>query len=77
MIISLITIYISIIIFVFINIKATDSKLYFQISDLDSVDRSTHGFSKDGIPLPLDVVRIDVVGGFAIQKVTDNRSYFR
>ncbi|XP_009626382.1 uncharacterized protein [Nicotiana tomentosiformis] len=47
------------------------------ISDLDSVDRSTHGFSKDGIPIPLDVVRIDVVGGFAIQKVTDNRSYFR
>ncbi|KAK4380665.1 hypothetical protein RND71_002527 [Anisodus tanguticus] len=47
------------------------------ISDIDSVDRSTHGYSKDGIPLPQDVVRIDVVGGFAIQKVTDNRSYFR
>ncbi|KAF3663106.1 putative DEAD-box ATP-dependent RNA helicase 37-like isoform 1 [Capsicum annuum] len=47
------------------------------ISDVDSVDRSTHGYSKDGIPLPQDVVRIDVVGGFAIQKVTDNRSYFR
>lgn len=47
------------------------------ISDVDTVDRSTHGYSKDGIPLPQDVVRIDVVGGFAIQKVTDNRSYFR
>ncbi|CAN4089655.1 unnamed protein product [Withania somnifera] len=47
------------------------------ISDVDTVDRSTHGYSKDGIPLPQDVVRIDVVGGFAIQKVTDTRSYFR
>lgn len=47
------------------------------ISDVDTVDRSTHGYSKDGIPLPQDVVRIDVVGGFAIQKVTNNRSYFR
>ncbi|XP_049381242.1 uncharacterized protein LOC125845751 [Solanum stenotomum] len=47
------------------------------ISDVDTVDRSTHGYSKDGIPPPQDVVRIDVVGGFAIQKVTDNRSYFR
>ncbi|MCD7451527.1 hypothetical protein HAX54_012513 [Datura stramonium] len=47
------------------------------ISDVDTVDRTTHGYSKDGIPLPQDVVRIDVVGGFAIQKVTDNRSYFR
>ncbi|XP_055818927.1 uncharacterized protein LOC129887741 [Solanum dulcamara] len=47
------------------------------ISDVDTVDRSTHGYSKDGIPLPQDVVRIDVVGGFAIQKVNDNRSYFR
>ncbi|CAN4113928.1 unnamed protein product [Withania somnifera] len=47
------------------------------ISDVDTVDRSTHGYSKAGIPLPQDVVRIDMVGGFAIQKVTDNRSYFR
>ncbi|KAK4736534.1 hypothetical protein R3W88_000231 [Solanum pinnatisectum] len=47
------------------------------ISDVDTVDRSTHGYSKDGIPPLQDVVRIDVVGGFAIQKVTDNRSYFR
>ncbi|XP_060196595.1 uncharacterized protein LOC132625944 isoform X1 [Lycium barbarum] len=47
------------------------------ISDVDSVDRSMHGYSKEGMPLPQDVVRIDVVGGFAIQKVTDNRSYFR
>ncbi|KAG5583176.1 hypothetical protein H5410_053803 [Solanum commersonii] len=47
------------------------------ISDLDSVDRSTHSYSKDEIPNVQDVVRVDLVGGFALQKVTDNRSYFR
>lgn len=47
------------------------------ISDLESVDIRTHGFSKDGIPDAQDVVRIDVVGGFALQKVTEDRSYFR
>ncbi|XP_016487414.2 uncharacterized protein LOC107807522 isoform X1 [Nicotiana tabacum] len=47
------------------------------ISNLDSVDRSTHGYSKDGIPHAQDVVRVDLVGGFALQKVTNNRSYFR
>ncbi|XP_019153637.1 PREDICTED: uncharacterized protein LOC109150185 [Ipomoea nil] len=47
------------------------------ISDVEGVDISTHGFSKDGIPDAQDVVRIDVVGGFAMQKVTANRSYFR
>ncbi|KAJ6316533.1 hypothetical protein OIU78_019753 [Salix suchowensis] len=35
------------------------------------------GFSKDGIPEAKEVVRIDVMGGFAIQKVTSERSYFR
>ncbi|KAJ8754472.1 hypothetical protein K2173_005633 [Erythroxylum novogranatense] len=47
------------------------------ISDLKGIDRSTHGFTKDGIPEPKDVVRIDLVGGFAIQKVSSGRSYFR
>ncbi|KAJ9184595.1 hypothetical protein P3X46_004307 [Hevea brasiliensis] len=47
------------------------------ISDLESIDKTTHGFSRDGIPEVKDVVRIDVVGGFAIQKVTSERSYFR
>lgn len=49
---------------------------FVQISDLDSVD-STHCYSKDEIPDVQDVVRVDLVGGFALQKVTDNRSYFR
>ncbi|OIS97833.1 PREDICTED: uncharacterized protein LOC109233190 isoform X2 [Nicotiana attenuata] len=47
------------------------------ISNLDSVDRSTHGYSINGIPHAQDVVRVDLVGGFALQKVTNNRSYFR
>ncbi|XP_043714606.1 uncharacterized protein LOC122662946 isoform X2 [Telopea speciosissima] len=47
------------------------------VSDLQSIDRSTHGFTNEGIPEEKDVVRIDVVGGFAYQKVSSNRSYFR
>ncbi|XP_065867001.1 uncharacterized protein [Euphorbia lathyris] len=47
------------------------------ISDLDNIDTSTHGFTRDGIPEATDVVRIDVVGGFATQKVNSERSYFR
>ncbi|PSS23553.1 Protein phosphatase [Actinidia chinensis var. chinensis] len=47
------------------------------LSELESIDRSTHGFTKDGIPDAQDMVRIDVVGGFVIQKVNEGRSYFR
>nr|KYP56973.1 hypothetical protein KK1_003224 [Cajanus cajan] len=35
------------------------------------------GFNKDVIPEAKDVVRIDVVGGYVMQKVTSDRSYFR
>ncbi|KAL7092341.1 hypothetical protein ACP275_12G160200 [Erythranthe tilingii] len=47
------------------------------IPDSETIDRSSHGFTRDGIPNAEEVVRIDVVGGFALQKVTANRSYFR
>ncbi|KAG8374008.1 hypothetical protein BUALT_Bualt11G0086200 [Buddleja alternifolia] len=47
------------------------------ISDSEAIDRSTHGFARDGIPDADDVVRIDVVGGFALQKMTANRCFFR
>ncbi|KAL8517589.1 hypothetical protein ACS0TY_015734 [Phlomoides rotata] len=47
------------------------------VSDSENIDVSTHGFSRDGIPDAQDVVRIDVFGGFAIQKVSEDRSYFR
>ncbi|KAB2066166.1 hypothetical protein ES319_A09G140700v1 [Gossypium barbadense] len=47
------------------------------ISDVSGIDKATHGFTNDGIPEAKDVVRIDVVGGFALQKVNNERSYFR
>ncbi|KAG6640703.1 hypothetical protein I3843_09G023100 [Carya illinoinensis] len=47
------------------------------ISDVESIDISTHGFAKEVIPEANGVVRIDVVGGVALQKVTSERSYFR
>ncbi|XP_073032601.1 uncharacterized protein [Primulina eburnea] len=47
------------------------------ISDSEVIDIRTHGFTRDGIPNAQDVVRIDLVGGFAIQKVTADRSFFR
>ncbi|CAN1772505.1 hypothetical protein LINPERHAP1_LOCUS12228 [Linum perenne] len=47
------------------------------IPDLESIDINSHGYTKDGIPEAEDVVRADLVGGFALQKVTSTRSYFR
>ncbi|KAL2327330.1 hypothetical protein Fmac_020757 [Flemingia macrophylla] len=35
------------------------------------------GFNSEAIPEAKDVVRVDLVGGFALQKVTSERSYFR
>ncbi|KAI3890513.1 hypothetical protein MKW92_040902 [Papaver armeniacum] len=45
----------------------------FEVTDTKSVDRSTHGFTNDGIPEVKDVVRAELVGGFALQKLTSNR----
>ncbi|WOG98246.1 hypothetical protein DCAR_0417587 [Daucus carota subsp. sativus] len=50
--------------------------LLTSISDLESINVSTHGFSRDGLP-DSEAVRVDIVGGFALQKVSDGRSYFR
>ncbi|XP_010263088.1 PREDICTED: uncharacterized protein LOC104601456 isoform X1 [Nelumbo nucifera] len=47
------------------------------ISDLESINRSTHGFTNEGIPKPEDIVRIDLVGGFVLKKLTSETSYFR
>ncbi|XP_073016800.1 uncharacterized protein [Primulina eburnea] len=47
------------------------------ISDSETIDIRTHGFTRDGIPDAQDVVRIGLVGGFALQKVTADRSFFR
>ncbi|KAK8651300.1 hypothetical protein V6N13_140907 [Hibiscus sabdariffa] len=47
------------------------------ISDVSSIDKATHGYTNDRIPEATDVVRVDLIGGFALQKVNDERSYFR
>lgn len=49
----------------------------FQIPDSESINGTLNGFHNEVIPEAHDVVRIDVVGGFALQKVTSERSYFR
>lgn len=48
-----------------------------QLSDSDGIDVRTHGFSRDGIPEAGDTVRIDVFGGFVLQRITKERSFFR
>jgi hypothetical protein len=45
-----------------------------QISDFEGIDGGLKSEATNG---EKDVVRIDVVGGFALQKVTEDRSYFR
>lgn len=45
-----------------------------QISDFEGIDGGLQSEATNGAK---DVVRIDVVGGFALQKVTEDRSYFR
>ncbi|KAF9595452.1 hypothetical protein IFM89_000370 [Coptis chinensis] len=51
--------------------------LCFQISDAEDANLRTHGFTRDRIPDAKDIVRIDVVGGFVLQKVNSSTSYFR
>ncbi|TVU24886.1 hypothetical protein EJB05_27350 [Eragrostis curvula] len=47
------------------------------ISDLDNINTRTHGFNRDGIPEAGDTVRIDVFGGFVLQRITKEKSFFR
>ncbi|XP_027937302.1 uncharacterized protein LOC114192000 isoform X2 [Vigna unguiculata] len=47
------------------------------VSDSKSATETLYGFNNEVIPEAKDVVRIDLVGGFALQKVTSERSYFR
>ncbi|KAL5055121.1 hypothetical protein RYX36_035803, partial [Vicia faba] len=42
-----------------------------------SVAGTLYGFNEEAIPEAKDVVRVDLVGGFALQKCTSERSYFR
>ncbi|KAK8966556.1 hypothetical protein KSP40_PGU008070 [Platanthera guangdongensis] len=47
------------------------------LSDMEHIDADTHGFSRDKIPQAKDTVRVDLVGGFVLQKVQTDRCYFR
>ncbi|KAI4966513.1 hypothetical protein ZWY2020_040683 [Hordeum vulgare] len=47
------------------------------ISNLDNINMQTHGFTTDGIPEAGDMIRMDVVGGFVLQRITKERSFFR
>jgi len=46
--------------------------IWFQVHESKIDD-----LNKEAIPKAKDVVRIDLVGGYAMQKVTLERSYFR
>ncbi|KAI5448647.1 hypothetical protein KIW84_015882 [Lathyrus oleraceus] len=47
------------------------------VPDSKSVAETLSSFNDEAIPEANDVVRIDLVGGFALQKCTPERSYFR
>ncbi|XP_057438936.1 uncharacterized protein LOC130730831 [Lotus japonicus] len=47
------------------------------VSESESMDGAIDGINRDAIPEAKDVVRIDFVGGYVLQKVTSERSYFR
>ncbi|XP_072972283.1 uncharacterized protein [Typha angustifolia] len=47
------------------------------IPDTEHIEISSHGFTRDGIPEAKDIVRVDLEGGLVLQKVSDNKSYFR
>ncbi|KAL0888480.1 hypothetical protein Bca101_012463 [Brassica carinata] len=48
-----------------------------QISDLDSIGVSSKEINENVMSVTPGAVRIDLVGGFVLQKVTTQRSYFR
>ncbi|BAT95684.1 hypothetical protein VIGAN_08244900 [Vigna angularis var. angularis] len=47
------------------------------VSKSKNATETLYGFNNEVIPEAKDVVRIDLVGGFVLQKVTSERSYFR
>ncbi|KAK7244766.1 hypothetical protein RIF29_39592 [Crotalaria pallida] len=47
------------------------------VPESKSINGNISGFDNDLIPEAKDVVRMDLVGGFVLQKVTSERSYFR
>ncbi|OVA17121.1 hypothetical protein BVC80_9045g9 [Macleaya cordata] len=47
------------------------------VPDIDNVKKHTHGFSNEGIPKAKDIVRMDFIGGTAMKKLSQNKTYFR
>lgn len=47
------------------------------VSNSQQIDESIHGFSYEDIPSAEGTVRMDLMGGFALQKVDSTQSYFR
>ncbi|MCL7048288.1 hypothetical protein MKW94_024821 [Papaver nudicaule] len=47
------------------------------VSDIDKVTNETHGFSNEGIPEAKDIVRMDLIGGTVMMKLSRNKTYFR
>lgn len=47
------------------------------VTESEKINETIDGFSNDVIPEAKGVVRIDLLGGYVIQKVTSERSYFR
>lgn len=48
-----------------------------QVPESKSVNGTLNRYNNEANPEAKDVVRVDMVGGFALQKVTSERSYFR
>ncbi|KAI3870307.1 hypothetical protein MKX03_029696 [Papaver bracteatum] len=47
------------------------------VPDTDKVTNGTHGFSNKGIPEAKDIVRMDIIGGTVMKKLSTNKTYFR
>ncbi|MED6124212.1 hypothetical protein PIB30_056920 [Stylosanthes scabra] len=59
------------------KVTAAECLQKVQIGEQVSDSKSIPGLNRDVIPDVKDAVRIDVVGGYVLQKVTPERSYFR
>ncbi|KAI3993797.1 hypothetical protein MKX01_002810 [Papaver californicum] len=47
------------------------------VPDTDEVTNETHGFCNKGIPEAKDIVRMDLIGGTVMKKLSTNKTYFR
>ncbi|XP_026427458.1 uncharacterized protein LOC113323382 isoform X1 [Papaver somniferum] len=47
------------------------------VPDTDKVTNETHGFTNKGIPEAKDIIRMDIIGGTVMKKLSTNKTYFR